>query len=56
MRKDVVSEVEDDFTQISLEEAKEMMLTEDGDVVEFQVTPKTSKNSCSDCEAGCVNE
>ncbi|MGI6731368.1 MAG: transcription termination factor NusA [Anaerovoracaceae bacterium] len=41
MRKDVVSEVEDELTQISLEEAKEIDVKyEDGDVVEFQVTPK----------------
>jgi N utilization substance protein A len=41
MRKDVVSEVEDELTQISLEEAKEIDVKyEDRDVVEFQVTPK----------------
>ena len=41
MRKDVVEEVEDEFTQISLEEALEI---DDryrvGDVVEYQVTPQ----------------
>ncbi len=41
MRRDVVDEVEDEFTQISLEEALEIdPRYEVGDVVEYQVTPK----------------
>ena len=41
MRKDVVEEVEDEFTQISLEEALEIdPRYQVGDVVEYQVTPK----------------
>lgn len=41
MRKDVVEEVEDEFTEISLEEALEIdSRYEVGDVVEYQVTPK----------------
>ena len=41
MRKDVVEEVEDEFTEISLEEALEIdPRYEVGDVVEYQVTPK----------------
>ena len=41
MRKDVVEEVEDEFTQISLEEALEIdPRYQVGDVVEYQVTPQ----------------
>ena len=41
MRMDVVDEVEDDLTQISLEEAKEIdSRYEAGDIVEYQVTPR----------------
>lgn len=41
MRMDIVDEVEDDFTQISLEEAREIDYRyEVGDVVEYQVTPR----------------
>ena len=41
MRKDVVEEVEDEFTEISLAEALEIdPRYEIGDVVEYQVTPK----------------
>ena len=41
MRKDVVEEVEDEFTQISLEEALEIdSRYQVGDVVEYQVTPQ----------------
>lgn len=41
MRRDVVEEVEDEFTQIPLEEALEIdPRYEVGDVVEYQVTPK----------------
>ncbi len=41
MRRDVVDEVEDEFTQISLDEALEIdPRYEVGDVVEYQVTPK----------------
>ncbi|MBQ3185818.1 MAG: transcription termination/antitermination protein NusA [Firmicutes bacterium] len=41
MRRDVVEEVEDEFTEISLEEALEIdPRYEVGDVVEYQVTPK----------------
>lgn len=41
MRRDVVDEVEDEFTEISLEEALEIdPRYEVGDVVEYQVTPK----------------
>ena len=41
MRRDVVEEVEDEFTQISLDEALEIdPRYEVGDVVEYQVTPK----------------
>ncbi len=41
MRKDVVEEVEDEFTEISLEEALEIdPRYQVGDVVEYQVTPK----------------
>ena len=41
MRKDVVEEVEDEFTQISLEEALEIDdRYQVGDVVEYQVTPE----------------
>lgn len=41
MRKDVVEEVEDEFTQISLEEALEIdPRYQIGDAVEYQVTPK----------------
>ena len=41
MRMDVVEEIEDELTQISLEEAQEIdPRYEVGDVVEYQVTPK----------------
>ena len=41
MRRDVVDEVEDEFTEISLEEALEIdPRYQVGDVVEYQVTPK----------------
>ena len=41
MRMDVVDEIEDELTQISLEEAQEIdPRYEVGDVVEYQVTPK----------------
>ncbi len=41
MRKDVVEEVEDEFTQISLEDALEIdPRYQVGDVVEYQVTPQ----------------
>lgn len=41
MRMDIVEEVEDDFCQISLEEAREIdPRYEIGDVVEYQVTPR----------------
>jgi len=41
MRKDVVEEAEDEFTEISLEEALEIdPRYQVGDVVEYQVTPK----------------
>ena len=41
MRKDVVEEVEDDFTQISLEEALQIdPRYQVGDVVEYEVTPE----------------
>ena len=41
MRKDVVEEVEDEFTEISLEEALEIdPRYQVGDVVEYQVTPQ----------------
>ena len=41
MRKDVVEEVEDEFTQISLEDALEIdHRYQVGDVVEYQVTPQ----------------
>ena len=41
MQKDVVEEVEDEFTQLSLEEALEIdPRYQVGDVVEYQVTPK----------------
>ncbi|MCI8631447.1 MAG: transcription termination/antitermination protein NusA, partial [Firmicutes bacterium] len=41
MRMDIVEEVEDDFCQISLEEAREIdQRYEIGDVVEYQVTPR----------------
>ncbi len=41
MRKDVVEEVEDDFTQISLEEALDIdPRYQVGDVVEYEVTPE----------------
>lgn len=41
MRMDIVEEVEDDLTQISLEEAQEIdSRYEVGDAVEYQVTPR----------------
>ena len=41
MRMDVVEEVEDDLTQLSLEEAREIdPRYEVGDIVEYQVTPR----------------
>ena len=41
MRRDIVEEVEDPFSQASLEEAQEIDPTyELGDVIEYQVTPK----------------
>lgn len=41
MRRDIVEEVEDEFSQCSLEEAKEVDPEyELGDVIEYQVTPK----------------
>ena len=41
MRMDIVDEVEDEFTQISLEEARDIDYRyEVGDVVEYQVTPR----------------
>lgn len=41
MRMDVVEEVEDDLTQISVEEAREIDYRyEAGDIVEYQVTPR----------------
>ena len=41
MRMDIVDEVEDEYTQISLEEAREIDYRyEVGDVVEYQVTPR----------------
>ena len=41
MRKDIVEEVEDEFTQTSLEEAQEIDPEyELGDVIEYQVTPQ----------------
>ena len=41
MRMDVVEDVEDDLTQISLEEAKDIDYRyEIGDIVEYQVTPR----------------
>jgi N utilization substance protein A len=41
MRMDVVEEIEDELTQLSLEEAKEIDYRyEVGDVVEYQVTPR----------------
>ena len=41
MRRDIVEEVEDPFSQASLEEAQEIDPTyEIGDVIEYQVTPK----------------
>ena len=41
MRMDVVEEIEDDLTQISVEEAREIDYRyEAGDIVEYQVTPR----------------
>ena len=41
MRMDIVDEVEDEFTQISLDEARDIDYRyEVGDVVEYQVTPR----------------
>lgn len=41
MRRDIVEEVEDEFSQASLEEAQEIDPTyEIGDVIEYQVTPQ----------------
>ncbi len=54
MRRDVVEEVEDEFTQISIDEALEIdPRYQVGDVVEYRVTPKDfGRIAGADCQTG----